>query len=74
MPKYGYRTFVFILYVVITCVLIGSAYHYWILQSKPKVIEPHKNKKKSSIGKDISKMFGESSSHHHSSSASSSSS
>lgn len=74
MPKYGYRTFVFILYVAITCFLIGSAYHYWILQSKSKVIEPHKNKKKSSIGKDISKMFEESSSHHSSYSSSSSSS
>lgn len=68
MSKYVYSTFVFILYVVITCFLIGSTYHYWKQISTPKKVEPFKWKK--AVKKAEKTFFGSSS---HSSSSSSSS-
>ena len=61
MPKskgtIQYSILLMIIYTIITCILIGSVYHYWKQISTSKKVEPFKWKKVKKAVKKVEKTF-----------------
>tara|TARA_B100001063_G_scaffold247249_2_gene291652 strand:- start:1015 stop:2181 length:1167 start_codon:yes stop_codon:yes gene_type:complete len=61
MPKskgtIDYSILLMIIYTIITCILIGSAYHYWKQITTSKKVEPFKWKKVKKAVKKVEKTF-----------------